>query len=318
MSRKFISLSVGLLAGTGIAVWMGFRGDVTPSPVTTLPVNTSTGHRERVNSHSQAAKSRWSGIAENGLPVRDRLEIARRIATDTLGKEDEEVLFALMRNVPRTGGENDWYLVVNEVMEQMRRRGVGSDQYSARLSDLIADPSQADVVRDYAIQHLTAWIGPVDPEHSPHEENPDSIRLALAKIAATIQDPSVAHSTIPGTGLNSLAQATPNMPADVADAAWKSLGPYLQGVISGDPQAQLSTRVSAIQAVSITDQQQFLPLIRSFATSETTEPSIRLSSIASLGFFANPNDKALLDTLAVSKSRYQYAAQSALKRLASR
>ena len=203
-------------------------------------------------------------------------------------------------------------------MEQMRRRGVGSDQYSARLSDLIADPSQADVVRDYAIQHLTAWIGPVDPENSPHEENPDSIRIALTRITAAIQDPSVAQSSIPGTGLNSLAQATPNMPAEVADAAWKSLEPYLQGAISGDSQAHLSTRVSAIQAVSLTDQQQFLPMIRSFASSDATEPSIRLSSIASLGFFANPSDKALLDTLADSKTRYQYAAQSALKRLTSR
>jgi len=286
------------------------------SPSPTRPTKVSRTSDTHNFGKEMAIKSRWSGLTKDGLPAHQRLEIARQIS-ESLSKEDTAALFAAMDHTPRSGGEQDWYLILNEIMEQMRRHGLGSDQYATRLGNMITDSSRPEVVRDYAIQHLALWIAPGNSEQVvPHEKNPGLIQSSLNSIVKAIEDPTIALTSIPGTALLALANISPNLPEENAAATWESLEAYLQGIISGDDSLHLSTRVSAIQAVSITGQQEFLPAIRLLAASEGTEPSIRLSSIASLGFYADSGDQTFLETLAAQNTQYKYAAQSALKRLA--
>lgn len=315
MSRTItILLAVCMLLAAASATWF-LQRDSGP--------NVHGGDLRSPSSHtrpatgSKPADSPWSRLTADTLPTHQRLEIARQIP-ESLGQEDTAALFAAMDHTPRSGGEEDWYVILNEIMEQMRRKGVGSDQYAAKLGSIITDSSRTEVVRDYAIQHLALWIAPGNPEQVPHEQNPASVAQSLSHIASAIQDPTASHTSIPGTALLALANISPSLPAETVAATWASLQPYLQSVISGGASPKLSTRVSAIQAVSLTGQQPYLPAIRSFAASETADPSVRLSSIASLGHYASPEDQALLETLATGGTRYKYAARSALQSLTSR
>ena len=314
MSRTVtILLAVCLLLAAASATW--FLQSDSGRNVRSGDLRSPASHT-RPAGNNKTTDSPWSRLTKDTLPAHQRLEIARQIS-GSLSKQDNAALFAAMDHTPRSGGEEDWYVILNEIMEQMRRHGLGSDEYAAKLGEIITDSGRTEVVRDYAIQHLALWIAPGNPDQVPHEKNPALVGQSLSHIATAIQDPTVSNTSIPGTALLALADISPNLPAKTITATWSSLEPYLQGVISGETNTQLSTRVSAIQAVSLTGQQSYLPAIRSFAASETVDPSVRLSSIASLGSYAEPEDQTLLELLATRDSRYRYAAQSALKRLAS-
>ena len=307
-------LAVCMLVAAGSVTWfLQSSSDASAAADNRAPRSSSP---TRPVSKTKPARSSWSQLTNDSLPSFQRLEIARQIS-ESMSQEDVAVLFAAMDHNPPSGAEEDWYLILNEILEQMRRKGTGADQYATKLGAIITDPTRPEVIRDYAIQHLMLWIGPGNPDQVPHEQNSAAITLALGQIATAIQDPTNSHTSIPGTALLALADISPRLPSENIADSWLSLEPYLHGVISGDTNPQLSTRVSAIQAVSITSQQAFLPAIRTFATSETTEPSVRLSSIASLGLYANPEDKPLLESIAKQDTRYKYAAQSALKSLSS-
>ena len=312
MSRTVtILLAVCLLLAAASATWFLQRDS---GPNVRSGDLRSPSSPARPPGNNKPADSPWSRLTTDSLPTHQRLEIARQIS-GSLSKGDTAALFAAMDHTPRSGGEEDWYVILNEIMEQMRRHGLGSDEYAAKLGEIITDSGRTEVVRDYAIQHLALWIAPGNPDQVPHEKNPALVGQSLSHIATAIRDTAVSNTSIPGTALLALADISPNLPAETITATWSSLEPYLQGIISGETSTQLSTRVSAIQAVSLTAQQPYLPAIRSLAASETADPSIRLSSIASLGFYASPEDQALLETLATGDTRYKYAAQSALGRL---
>ena len=261
-----------------------------------------------------STKSSWSALTQDDLPAYQRLELARQLPT-SLQDRDVAALFAAMDHTPSSGSEEGWYVVLNEIMEQMRRYGLGSEQYAARLGAMIADSSRPEVVRDYAIQHLALWIAPGNPDQVPHEQDKERIAQSLQIISQALQAPGVAETSMPGTALLTLADISPNLPPELAAATWAALQPYLTELISGKTNAALSTQVSALQAVARTQQLQFLPTIRAIAASETADPSLRLSSIACLGTYANPADKAFLQTITSQNTRFRYAAQSALQRL---
>ena len=312
MSRKtLIAAFATVLLLVAAATWMLRQAEERPhsSAARELPPRSLP----RAGNGETISKSRWDILTRDDLPRHQRLEIARRISA-SLGPDDAGTLFTALRHTPRSGGEEDWYVILNEIMEQMRRHGLGSDEYSAHLGDLAADPSMPEVVRDYAIQHLALWIAPGNPDQVPHEENPEHIAQSLLHITTAIQDPGLSGSSVPGTALLALADISLHLPQELLAPAWRSLESYLNGVFSGGSPAHLSTRISAIQAVARTRQQQYLPVVRAFASDETADASVRLSSIASLGFYASPADQPLLEEIASQNSRFKYAAQSALGR----
>jgi hypothetical protein len=168
------------------------------------------------------------------------------------------------------------------------------------------------MVRDYAIQHLAQWIAPAGGDITPGEENPGQARLALDAIAAAAADPALAGSTVSGTALMALLDASSRLPATAT--TWDSLRPYLAEVITGQATAANHFRISAIQAVALRGDITQLPAIRDLATRDSTDPGLRLSSIAALGLYAAPADRPFLESLAIGTTKFRHAAQSALTR----
>ena len=199
-------------------------------------------------------------------------------------------------------------------MEQMRKKGVAADRLGPALTALVVDPTQLEVVRDYAIQHLSQWIAPPSVD-TPGEKSPQHISTALQAIAATVTDPSIAHTSIPGTALMVLTANNEYLFEELTAPIWQKLDPTLSAILKGETHGSLSTRTSIIQSVALRGSQTHLPLIRSFALDEDANPSLRLSSIAALGIYRSVEDRDYLQSIAGGSSRYRYAARTALKRL---
>lgn len=254
----------------------------------------------------------WKGLIDPSLPRDERMTIAREIRPG-LDNGETQYLFAILSHRAPGEDKENWWLIVNEIMERMRKQGVGADDYTTRLAMLIADASADEVVRDYAIQHLGQWLAPAVGGISPGEPDEAKRTAGLQVIVAAIKDPSLIHSVLPGTGLLTLADATSRLKEQESEAVWAGLRSFLQESIEGRNEASVPIRASSIQAAARAKRGEFLPAIRVLAFGGVTDPSIRLSSIHAVGRFAIPEDREALMKLASLDSPYQYAARAALQ-----
>ena len=272
----------------------------------------ASGGRER--SRRAPVPERWMPLLDRDLPRAERLALASTIGPG-LPPQDVDFLFASLSHRPPAGEEEQWWSVLNEIMERMRKHGLGAERYSEILSSLILDSSQPDVVKDYAIQHLSQWLAPAAGGNAPGEGDTGRKQAALSAIARAIQNPGLAGGSVPGTGLMALADATPRLQPELSRQVWDGLQPFVLDTISGTGTASTATRVSAIQAVSLLDDPSYLPTIRKLASSDDADPSVKLSSIAALGVYGEEADRASLDFISKSGGRYRFAAAEALKKL---
>ncbi len=223
---------------------------------------------ERVSRPSGQDKraSRWPKLTDHTLPLETRLNIPRGIDRSLPPHECDE-LYALMRYQPSSGNESEWWVVMNEIMEQMRKNGAGAANYTAKLSAILADPTLPEVTRDYAAQHLAQWLAPANPE-SPGETDPARRPQALHLFADLISDESLSHTPVPGTALMALTDASLRLSVEETKPTWEKLDPVLTELIDGTRSADLTVRVSAIQSAALRTSEAQLPLIRAFANDE--------------------------------------------------
>lgn len=275
---------------------------------------TSAPQKERLSrpDAQQVRETRWPKLIDHRLPLETRLNIARSIESSLSSRECAE-LFALMRHRPHAGDENKWWVVLNELMEQMRKHGAGANDYTSTLAAILADDSLPEVTRDYAAQQLAQWISPANPE-SPGETKPARRQAALSVFAKVISDENLTRTTIPGSALMALTDASLRLPEEETVSLWEKLDPVLLELIEGVRPGEITLRVSAIQSAALRHTEIHLPSIRAFANNDKADPSLRLSSIAALGQYADAEDREILTQLANSKTRFQHAAKAALQK----
>lgn len=303
-----IILATALLLGAaGLAWW----NPTAPEAASELTGPTPKTARPSAQRASLKTPPKWASLTNHTLSTDVRLDLARSIDTD-LNSTEIDLLLASFTHTPPHHSREQWWLVLNEIMEQMRKKGVASDRLGPALTALVRDPSQPEVVRDYAVQHLSQWIAPPTPD-TPSETSPEAITAALQSIAATITDPSITHTSIPGTALMALTAV--DLPEDTIIPVWRKLDPSLSAILKGETYGSLATKTTIIQSAALRDSEIHLPLIQVFARDEQMNPSMRLSSIAALGIYRSETDRDYLTSMATGSTRYRYAAQSALKKL---
>lgn len=286
---------------------------VNPTPPST-PATTRVPHRAPAPDHTAQLLARWQLLADDSLPREERLDLVSSI-DERLTETETKYLFDLLSRTPRPGTEKDWWVVMNGIMQQMRKNASAPATYSPRMAALIRDPNTQEMARDYAIQHLAQWIAPAGTDISPGEQDPIKSGDALQAISATVSDPARHSDSSSGTALMAMVDASSRLPAETTAAVWQSLDPFFADAITGsDPTIARPLRISAIQAVAIRRITAHLPAIRALATQESTDPSVRLSSIAALGFYADSTDRPYLESLAQSDTKFRHAAQAALTR----
>ena len=305
--------AAALLAAGGLFLVLSVEPDAPDSASTAAIKNV-----ERKTSRPLGNPARWNSLWDHNLDVHYRLELARTIGSH-LPESEVAALLDSLSLTPPSGSEEDWWVVMNEIMEQMRRNGTSPELYAACLTGLISDPSNQAVTRDYAVQHLTQWIAPVVPDSSPGEQDPQKIAAALSAISTAIQQGTEDSSTVPGTALLAMTDIGPRLPAAIEQKFWDDLAETMTQFIEGQSnQIPDTTRMAAIQAVASRARTEHRPAILRIAESRDSFPSLRLSSIAALGSFGDPADLELLHQIEIEGGPFQYAARTATERIEAR
>jgi|GEM_PF-2208796 len=249
-------------------------------------------------------------LTDQALAYGERCESLGLLRRDLTPEEIDYLYEALaFRPDTRIGTPSDWWVVLNEIMVVLRNADFGTDRYPKALAAIIGDPTDLEVPRDYAVQHLSAWLG------DPSQQRTDFRQLALDALVNAVNDPTLGTTTIPGTAISTLTTASPDMPAAEQEALWTRLDPVLEQIVSGTTQASVMTRTSAIQSVAMRQREAALPAVRELAAAADTEASVRLSSVAALGFYGRPEDRTLIEKIRDSEPRLKFAATAALDRI---
>ncbi len=313
MKTKILTASAVALVACAISVAL-LRPGSADKPSSPTPPIIRAAHRDTAPVHSKNLLARWAPLADDSLSREERINLTDSI-DERLTEAETNYLFDLLSRTPRSGTENDWWVVMNGIMEQMRKNASAPATYTPRMAALIQDPATQEIARDYAIQHLAQWIAPAGADISPGEADTQKAAAALQAIAATIVDPARASDSSSGTAIMALVDASSRLPTETTAAAWQSLEPFITSAIPGtDPSIGRTLRISAIHAAGIRRISTHLPAIRTLATQESTDPSVRLSSIAALGFYADPADRPYLESLSTGTTKFRHAAQAALTR----
>ena len=302
-------LIVALLAAAGVITWL-----VRPSTDEAAP---SAAVVEQSKSERHAVASRFANLPDAALRYEVKVNMLRQLDAESLTSQDIDTLYALLEHTPASGEEENWYVIVNEIMEQLRAQAISPDRYTSTMLSMVQSAETPEVVRDYAIQHLATWINPIATEaDEPYEDTPAQVTAILSTFGEVITDPTLAHSSVPGTTLMMLADLrSGGLDASLLDPVLDTLQPWLEQSLRGTHSLSQINRISTINAIGELGLTQFTPTIRSLAINEDTHTNLRLNSIAALGALGDDSDLPSLQALANSNSKFRHAAEAALNSL---
>lgn len=311
-AKATIITAAALLTGaTALVWWKQGQGSVRPAvaPAATNAARPSPGKNR--------PSTRWDKLTDTSVPWQTRVATLRRLDAGTLTEADTDALYALLAHRPAPGQEEAWWVVANEIMEQMRKQAIGRERLTPALLGIIRDTGAPEVLRDYAVQHLGQWITPRGPRLGlPHEQDPEHVRETARTLAALVTDPALAHTSVPGTTLRVIADMSAGgLDEKTLGTILAPLHPWLRGTIGGESGASKITRISAINAVATLRRSEYRPSVLALATTTGTDPSLRLNSIAALGHIGTREDIPVLRELAATDTPFRHAARAALARL---
>jgi len=244
--------------------------------------------------------------------LEEQIEAVRALPSD-LSEDETAALAALFRRpAPANARRGRWHVLLNEVMEVLRQPRFGWAGYGETMGGLLADRSADPVVRDYAAQHLAIWLGDGRGAAASAEEFDRAMKTYLAVLAGEGES----FEQVAGTSLMALCKLREKRGASDFEPYDAELANLVAAYAGGTLPASLPNRVSAIQAAGRMGLRKALPDIRRYAPAPN--PTIRLSSVAALGYFADPEDREFLENLANSNDRLRFAARTALENHARR
>ena len=259
----------------------------------------------------------FSSLIDSRTPAQVRVESLRQLDKQALSSNDIDCLYNLLAHQPADGSEEDWWFIVNEIMEQLRSKDVAIDRYAPSLLSLINDDAHSYVLRDYAVQHLGLYCIPTgEASPAPYLSDPQVLADVTQAFADLIVDDSLGETSVPGTTLNLLVNMQQGgVDPSLIQSAVSGLQPWIASTIEGRNQVATVNRVSAINVTGELGLTNFTPTVRALAQQSEGDATIKLNAIAALGLLGDDQDLASLTTLANSSSKFRHAAKSALKNL---
>ena len=306
---------LALVGGVGVYVWKG--GGLTSLSPTTAPPD-----RTRSESVKKDLPPRLAAVNDPGKPWQKRIEDLRHNLATSCTEPDIHYLYQLLAQGPSKGESTEgWYVVANDLMEQLCLHDADAQRLSSTLLGILHDTKQSEVLRDYAVQHLATWLNP-----RSHQANaavaapgPEVTGMVLDALVTAATDPTLEKSTIPGTTLMMLVDLSRSGSEGVdCSAAVDRLKPWLTAALGDGGNLSAPVRVSAIQAAGTLAPDEFRPLLRRIAYQESGQSSLQLPAIAALGQSGEAEDIEKLQNIARTNPALSYAAKEASKLIMSR
>jgi len=189
---------------------------------------------------------------------------------------------------------------VNELLNALRNSGASPLALSTELIALYNHSDRSVVVRDYALQHLSAMYGV--------SSNDDEI---LQTLTAALDN---REGTLAGTALRGLMRIHRTTGAgDREGLCTKAL------LVAEDETGGVAARSAAVQACGELACEKAILLVRSLAMSESTQRVLRMAAIHALGQLGDASDLTFLQETSESRGFYVQASakgrQQLLKKL---
>jgi hypothetical protein len=260
------------------------------------------------------AKPRFVGqieqIEDPGLHWEQRIQAVRSLP-GKLGDASVDRLFEFLKQPPASGQDN-WYLVCNEIMEVMRKRNLAPGLYTRKHLELIQSPVSDPMIRDYAAQHLAQWISGIDPQ--AREADPDIAKEAFTGMCEEAIKPANAQLTLTGTTLNALTDAVLNGGEAIRGRKDEVARLALDVLENRHAEASAVNRATALQAAARLNAPGLNEICRQLAADATVPVDVRLSSIAALGQVGGSEDLTFLRAYTQDPA-FKFAAAAAVTRL---
>lgn len=308
-------LIAAVLVAAGVFAWRNFHS---APPLPTAEEITSL----RPDRPSRTPSSHLDFLADTSIPYQLRISRLRDHFATGCSEPDLRSLYQLLKTPPPAGElPEHGYVIANDIMQLILTHETDPQRYAARFSALLNSPGQPEVIRDYAVQFLAAWLNPLATQSTSTRLPAASPELASAitqSLAAAATDPALAHTTIPGTTLMMLADLTRSgSEVDYAPAV-EILKPWLALALQENSSLPNPTRVSAVSAAALLAPADFRPVLRHIAYAENDGFSLRLPALAALGQAGEKEDLPKLQAIAASSPALAYAATDAAAALAAR
>jgi hypothetical protein len=280
-------------------------------------------------------------LTDIALPWQVRVEALRQALKAQSGEDEFAYLYRLLeRGAPPAEQPEHWYVIANDIMEQLSRLDPNEARFSTRLLVYLNDIRQPLVLRDYAVQHLATWINPraqnfrvvpalpmpahpgvaatgVPPSELARLRSPAINEAVLNGLVAAAMNPQLEGSTIPGTTCMMLVDLSRTGSGVDCLAALTALKPWLSAALADGSKLSMPQRVSAVQAAALTPQE-FRPVLRDLAYQQSGHLALRLPAIATLAQCGDASDLEKLRKISASAPELTFAADDAHRTLTAR
>lgn len=310
LSKSLPYLILAFLGGAGVFTWK-IQNRPTPHTGTAAPLRPS-----RPAPRPLPQPTRLDFLTDISLPYQVRITQLRNTLAAECSEPELRFLYLLLETAPPKGElPEHWFVIANDIMTRILNYETDPQRFSTRFTGLLDDPRQPEVIRDYAVQYLAAWINPRSARATAASlatPPPEIAAEILHSLAAASTDPDLAQSSIPGTTLMMLIDLTRSSSGVDCSQAIATLSPWLAHALAEGSTLSNSTRVSAVSAAGILAPAEFRPVIRRIAYQENGTSSLRLPAIAVLGQAGEAEDLAKLREIAATAPELTYAAQDAV------
>ena len=235
MNKNGYILLAGALILSATIFWVNTRHSgtqETPDGGVTAPgVRKPTA---RQPSSAKKAPNRFTPLVDPSIKWQLRVDMLRRLDATSLNQTEIDYLYSLLDHKVNSRQNESWWVVLNEVMEQMQKQSIEPERFDAAMLAIIADDTRHAVVRDYAVQHIAISLKSTD-----RADALDRIPVIVDALAEQIASTQSQHTTITGTAMLALVDASHTEEVKPAvDAAFDKLENVLTPIISGESAAK--------------------------------------------------------------------------------
>lgn len=309
--NRFLLISLPsllLLTGGGMVILEHFRHRADAPHASRREVSENREIPMPVPYRPSRMPDRIAQLTDPALHHSRRLEVVRSLPDDLTNEEFDDLMGLIRGPMPDRLSADDWHEAANEIMKVLREPGFHIRSYGDSMAGLVLDQTADPVIRDYAAQHLALTLDRVT-----HDPTPADFHLAMNAFLKVVADEHEAFNGVTGTILMSLSALSETFHHDDLAPYRARLGAAIVALATGVRNSSMSNRISAIQAAGRLGFPEALPAIRELARGPAPKPSIRLSSVAALGYFHQPEDREFLHKLAANDDALSKVAEAALR-----
>ena len=320
--RSLLFLALAFIGIAGVYAWKNAKNANTQPAAAVIPATPARRPQASLRQSPLPPATRLDFLTDLGQPYQVRINLLRNTLATECSEPELRYLYQLLdQAADKAEIPEHWYVIANDIMTQILSHETNPERFTTHFTGLLGDARQPEVLRDYAVQYLAAWLNPRSAQATTHRlptPPPAMAAQVLQSLVTAATSSELSQTTIPGTTLMMLVDLTRSGSGVDCTPAIASLKPWLRHALeAGSPLGQ-ATRVSAVAAAGVLAPDEFRPTLRRIAFQENSSAALRLPALAALGQAGEAADVPQLQQIAATHPELAYAASDACRVLTTR